>query len=95
MRPKIRKSLFLTQKLVYTELVLESRKACKVHVFGEFSRSPWRDKIKCTASQGHWKVGVYIKLGHMFKFCVDEGSYVLSHRYLTRKDGLGNCNNVF
>ena len=39
---------------------------------------------------------VEIKLGHKFKFIIDDGrAYVTSDRYMKKSDQLGNLNNVF
>lgn len=83
---------------VYADLCFEVNNAKKVQVFGEFSVSkPWQIKINCVqVSTTFWKVSLYLKIGHQFKFCIDDGKrYTTSLRYLKCLDGLGEYNNIY
>jgi hypothetical protein len=74
----------------------------RVQVFGEFSlgrpEDAWGLKLTCPYNpvSKQFEVRVDIKLGHKFKFVIDDGkAYLVSPRYVRTQDAAGNLNNVF
>lgn len=70
-----------------------------MEIFGEFTEdAPWQRRVPCKYDHQHncFKVDVQIRIGHLFKFVVDDGrDYVVSQRYPIRTDNSGNQNNVY
>lgn len=92
------------RKGIYTSFVsLEGHNLSrnqKVQVFGEFTRTEgaWAKKVFCPFVESLGVFGTYltIQIGDSFKFIVDDGKqYVVSKKYLFKKDHNGIYNNVF
>lgn len=74
------------QGWIFTSLTLEGPNCAhysSVEVFGEFTRTPWGTKTPCRKVQGKtWRANAWIRVGHRFKFVIDDGvAYTVSQRY--------------
>jgi hypothetical protein len=68
----------------------------QVEVFGEFTDSPWMERIQCKYDRKTqcFAADVRIKSGQQFKFILENGkNYVTSRRYQIIHDNQGNTNN--
>lgn len=74
---------------IYLELSSEVRPENRVEIFGEFSDPQWSKRVLCPYdhNSGTFKTTLMIKVGHQFKFVIDNGKkYVCSKRYALRQD---------
>lgn len=91
-----RKAIF--SATLYLETNYNLPTFAKVEVFGEFSTpNCWSVRIPCEYDPKLlcFKVDVKIKIGHNFKFIVNDQTYTTSKRYAIQQDRYGNLNNMY
>lgn len=68
-----------------------------VQIYGNFTESPWTHFIQCKYdySKKMFYHETKIKIGHQFKFLVDDDSHLVSKEFDIIQDGQGNQNNIF